>query len=386
VATKRSAIAALLLTTAGALAAPENSSAADHTRAANNANATTEVRVMRATDFMGTDVMSADGRKVGDIVDYVFDVGRPPRLAYVLVMTGGFVDLGGDVRAVPAGALRFDGDTAHIGLTREQYLATPELEGDRPSFLSNPDNVARIDRAFNRSGPVTGAPPPAGDRLIAFSAMNQREADSVSSGFLGYIDDAWISLNRDRAPFVEITPMFQPFEPTGSGRYALPLARLQPGPENGKGFTFAVSVDDLTNAQPASDAPGVEVVQSGFIGDQVLRVTVPAVKGSRPVADRDARKGAATDNTRAQAGAPTGRESASAGADASTTQAARAVRQALDKDANLSHENVQVVPQQGKILLRGSARDSRTRGQIEEAAEEAAHGMTIDNQITTSHQ
>src|SRR5690606_23024446 len=72
------------------------------------------VRITRASNLLGTDVISTDGRKVGDIVDFVFDVAQTPHLAYAIVMTGGFLNVGGDTRAVPAQALSTEGDTCHL--------------------------------------------------------------------------------------------------------------------------------------------------------------------------------------------------------------------------------------------------------------------------------
>jgi hypothetical protein len=337
---------------------------------AQSTGSTTAVQVMRARDFLGTDVMSADQRKVGDIVDFIFDTAAPPRLAYVLVMSGGFLDLGGAVRAIPAEALTRTGDGAHIGLTRDEFLATPSLPrgSDRQLYLSNPQNVARLYAAFRVPAPPNlagGAASPS--TLVAYSDMHRQNAYSTKNGQIGFIDDVWLSLNRDRAPFVEITPMFNPFE-VSQDRYAIPMARLQPNGSNEGQYTFAVTVNELKQANPVNDTAGVQVVNDGFVGNEVLRVDVAA----------------ASDAARPGAGRPTGYTSAqqTGSASSAAVSAAERIRSAFDADAALRQADVQVVPHNDKVVLKGTVDSDSLRDRIETSAANAANAVSIEDQIT----
>lgn len=333
--------------------------------APNGATAVETVPVIRARDFLGTDVMSADNRKVGDVVDYAFDTAQPPRLAYVLVMTGGILGVGGNVRAIPAESLKVTGDRARIALTRDQFLALPKLPGHRERFLSDPQNVAQIDQAFHVTLPAPNQAP----NIILFSAMRQQNAYSAKHGQIGYIDDVWISPNYDRAPFVEITPTMDPFELPGKQRFALPMARMVNPRDNDNRFTFTVSPAELADAKGVNDTPGVQMVNNGFVGNQVLRVTVPV---------------APTGN----AGQPTGYSTAEqyAGSSLAAANAAQQIRRALDRDSSLRAANVNVVPEGNRVMLSGTVNSAALRRQAEQRAREAAKGIEVDNSLRVQGQ
>lgn len=103
-----------------------------------------QVRVTRASYYLGSDVMSTDGRKVGDIVDYYVDLSRPSHLAYIVVMTGGFLEFGGDRRAVPASAITTSGDACRINISSGEYWNIPILPDDAQRFVSDPQNQRAI--------------------------------------------------------------------------------------------------------------------------------------------------------------------------------------------------------------------------------------------------
>ena len=60
-----------------------------------------------------------------------------------------------------------------------------------------------------------------------------------------------------------------------------------------------------------------------------------------------------------------------------------AIRQALDKDATLAREDVQVTT---KIVLRGTVKSEDAKNRIAELAKKAANEAEIDNQITVQQQ
>jgi osmotically-inducible protein OsmY len=59
-----------------------------------------------------------------------------------------------------------------------------------------------------------------------------------------------------------------------------------------------------------------------------------------------------------------------------------AIRQALDSDATLAHEDVQVTT---KIVLHGSVKSEEAKSRIEELAKKAATNAEIDSQITVQN-
>jgi sporulation protein YlmC with PRC-barrel domain len=245
----------------------------------------TTVRVVRASDLVGTDVIGSDHRKVGDIVDYVFESREAPRLAYVLVMTGGFLDLGGDVRAVPAAALTLDGDTARVQLSSDRFHALPVLPANRTAFLSERRNAETLAREFGLTAQASPSNTSSGDNrsrsaLLTFSELHNADANAAQGSRLGYIVDALISLNQERAPYLEIVPTFNPFRVFYHTGYAIPFARYAGPSSEATGFDFNVTSDDLLAAKPASLAEGVQLLEAGDMGNQILRVTLPRVASS----------------------------------------------------------------------------------------------------------
>jgi hypothetical protein len=261
------------------------------------------VRVTRASYYLGFDVMAKDERKVGDIVDFYFNPTPAPQLAYVVIMTGGFLNMGGDARAVPAAAVSRTGDSCKINLTRAQFLDLPVLPENRARFLSDPMHRQRITQLVeradgtastqtsgkagttqsaqtakaddpNRAGAMTGRANEGSSRLVSYSELRNTEAYGQEGQRLGYFMDAWVNLNDDRIPYVEITPTFEPFRTSFDRRYAIPTAKLAQKREY-MGFNVNVSTDELNKAEWVSETEGVKMLEEGRFGNDVLRVRVP---------------------------------------------------------------------------------------------------------------
>lgn len=231
----------------------------------------TKVRVTRATNYLGSDVYASDGRKVGDIVDFVFDISQQPHLAYVIVMTGGFLDMGGDTRAVPASAVSTEDERCNLSISSSEFWDVPVLPGDRHRFLSDSQNAQEIASHFGDSKSRQSKSNRQGQRqLVSFGSMRNEDVYSDDGNRLGYCVDAWISLDQNRSPYVEITPTFQPFRTNWDLRYAIPTSRFTD--RDGFGYTANISSDDLTEADSISETEGVRMLESGEIGEAVLRV------------------------------------------------------------------------------------------------------------------
>ena len=298
------------------------SSTSTGTQSNRSGAATEQVRVTRATNYMGFDVQSTDGRKVGDIVDYYFDLGEGRNhLAYVVIMTGGFLDMGGDTRAVPASAISVSGDNCRINISSDRFWDVPVLPENRQRFISDPQHQQRLSQLFsesanrtasadtnaaaggtaasdtgssasntagsatatasagmasddpNQPGSMTGRA--TGERrLVSFNQLRNADAYGQQDNRLGFFMDAWINLNENRAPYVEITPTFLPFRTNFDQRYAIPTAKITQKREY-YGYNVAVTTDELNQAKAVSETEGVKMLQEGRFENAVLRVTVP---------------------------------------------------------------------------------------------------------------
>ena len=202
--------------------------------------ATEKIRVTRATNFLGSDVIATDGRKVGDIVDYYLNLGQSPRLHYIVIMTGGFLDMGGDRRAVPASAVTMSDETCRINISSGQFWDVPVLPDNKDRYLADTQNRDRLSKFFtdssrtasadqsntsvagddqNRAGAPTGRTSGSQrhqEQLVSFNALRNADAYGEQDTRLGFFIDAWINVNDNRAPYVEISPTFQPFRTSSS--------------------------------------------------------------------------------------------------------------------------------------------------------------------------
>ncbi len=317
-------------------------------------NATVPVTVFRASDSIGTDVISSDRQKVGDVVDFVFDATPPGRVAYVIIMTGGLLELRGETRAVPATAITFRDVRAHIPLTKAQFFAVPAIKGGRETFLSNEQNTARIAQAFNT--PLDEAPRP-NDRLLSFNAMLRDNIYSQTNGRIGYVRDAWITLTPERVPYIDMNPMFNPFE-ISSEDFAIPLSRLQSA--DSAGYTFDVKIADLTTAPLMT---GNQFADSRQPTNGIVRMTPQEAIATKEIS-------------------PTGPATPPVSASPRAITAAQAVRGAFDGDPNLRQLNVQVMARGDSVVLRGSVPDTATRNRIDSAAATAAGPVAVTDELT----
>lgn len=340
------------LATESATDNPVRSSAAPQQRS----DATVSVPVLRATDFIGTDVLSSDGHKVGDVVDFMFDTEPPARVAYVIVMTGGLLELRGQTRAVPPSAITFTDSRARLPLTRDQFMATPAITGSREEFLKNPQYVSQITQAFNVD--PNDVPRP-NDRLLAFYSLLRSNVYSPVNGRLGYVRDAWFTLTPERVPYIDMNPMFNPFE-INSEDFAIPLARLQSADRSG--LTFDIRIEDLTTAPLMT---GTQFADPRLPSNAIVRLT-PA---EAAVANKEI--------------VPTGPATPAPTASARAVTAAEAVRAALDRDPSLRQQNVQVMARGDTVILRGSVSDGNVRARVASAAATAAGAVTIADEINS---
>lgn len=303
--------AAIALVACGALdpaVAQNNSSSSKNSAAGSDRGSnpsSTEVRVTRATNFLGSDVMSTDGRKVGDIADYYFDTASAPHLKYVVITTGGFLGYGGDSRAVPPESLTTQGDTVKLNLSSDDYWNLPVLPQNQKRFLRDPQNTQRIAQAFNRSnsssmGNNQGSQSqrtPSGQAqvnqsrqgtLVSFTDLRNSDVSDSEGQDLGRFIDAWVSLNLNRAPYLEISALPRsPFEVLPRTRYAVPMTELRPNAGEDGRYRLEITEAKLRDAEQVSEAKGVEMVESGFVGRSIIRVNVPDVGATASRNTRD---------------------------------------------------------------------------------------------------
>lgn len=236
------------------------------------------VEIIRASTLMDMKVVSSDNQKVGEIADLVFDTASPQRLAYVVVTTGGFFSMGGVPRAVPASSIAVVNNVARIPISHAEFMAAPRLPGNRLEHLSQPQTVATLQGLYR--APVVSQTNTPGS-LLSFADMKDGEVFSTVNGRLGDIKDAWVSLSGQRVPYIEFVDAFSPFHLPGPERYAVALTQLQDVNDVADDYTFAISLDDVRNAETVTHFDGKRITGASLGTKPVIRVKGVAVAANQ---------------------------------------------------------------------------------------------------------
>lgn len=85
--------------------------------------------VAKSDSLLGMDVVSSDGRKVGQVA--AVKTEGDGRIVEIHVKTGGFLGLGGKVVAIPAEMFAKQGKSVQLAIDSEEAGKLPALPGDR---------------------------------------------------------------------------------------------------------------------------------------------------------------------------------------------------------------------------------------------------------------
>jgi hypothetical protein len=105
--------------------------------------------VQKAGRLMGTSVKNLQGEQLGKVENLMVDLSAG-RIVAVIISTGGFLDLGDELSAVPPTALRFNSrhDTLQLDASRETLAGSPHFKaGQWPNF-SQPGYVGGVYHAY----------------------------------------------------------------------------------------------------------------------------------------------------------------------------------------------------------------------------------------------
>ncbi len=193
------------------------------------------VTFVRASDYVGAQVVANDGRTVGRVSDFVFDTSSAAPQLYVLVESGGFLGYGGGVRAVPARALVASGGSLRLGIGSDQFERAPVLPQDRTTYLADPQNTDDLARAFGLTNSPAPAPSDDTSRLLSYSRIDSTYIYGRGDQRLGKVVDAWVGFGRTTVPYVEIAaPSPDPFEEAQQSGYAIPVSMLRAQSHDGE--------------------------------------------------------------------------------------------------------------------------------------------------------
>lgn len=118
-------------------------------------------KLQRASELMGMAVKNRQDETIGDVENIVVDLSSG-RLVAVVVSSGGFLDLGDELSAVPPTALQFnaDRDGFQLDTTKEKLTGAPHFKENQWPDFAQPEQAGGVYRAyevepyFNADAPI----------------------------------------------------------------------------------------------------------------------------------------------------------------------------------------------------------------------------------------
>lgn len=274
----------------------------------------------------GKPVRSSNQEDLGTVSEFALDP-QSGRVHFAIVNAGPRT-----FRLVPMSALQPNSGPGGLvlNISRAEWERIPTFS--EQELLEHVSLDAPRQQQLQQQFHLAAAEPPA-QNLIRSTLMNEREV-RVGNQAVGKVDDVVIDFhNRIAAPSVKLNAGYGP----GNSNVLIHFGSLQVSPEPRGAVTANVSVNDLRS--PASSRLMPTGYPSGFN--------------------------------------PAGQPPAN--------NLALAVQQALDRDASLPRGSVQAMPET-RIVLRGVVDNPQKRMDAERAAQQAAPGVPIENQLMVRSQ
>jgi sporulation protein YlmC with PRC-barrel domain len=338
-------------------AAPPPSARMDLTRGVLIASIYAEDRSLR--HYAGQTLWNSEGAGLGTVRDFIVHPASN-RLRYAVVSSGGILGrFGNSLRLVPFEVVRHDqeNDRLVVDILHSRWLQIPpvrdaDYEADR--FPMNATLHQELTQRFGSAPSATAAPdrPAAGNAnefegLIRASELRGKTV-RTSEFTVGRIENIIIDLDQGVA--AALVDASRGLIGT-TAKYLLPLERLTVENSRQDPLTTTLTRADFDRAQPSD-------------------------YGLNP------RSSAKIERAEDESPSPTGRASQVQAPQRAMTESARAVRQALDNNAALARENIQVLAENGRIVLQGSVHSEQVKEEIEAAARRAAPNGDVDSRIT----
>ena len=213
------------------------------------------VKIVSATTIIGYDVFDTNGEKVGDIANFVLDLQEFPRLTHVIVITGGFLDLGGTKRAVPAKAISWNGERYILSVDKSTFTDAPVLPDNLERFFNRKSHLEKAAEIF-KVEPVSIE-----GNVLFFSQLDFHDIESVESGILGYLTDVYLSVDHGLTPYLIMAPTDPLLDSNTLTRYAIPTTAFVRAED--PDLVFEITIEDLIDTQMTESTESISAEQAG---------------------------------------------------------------------------------------------------------------------------
>lgn len=314
------------------------------------------------SDMLGKPVRNSSGTEIGKLKDFVIDRDSGA-IRFALVSTGGLLGVADEVRAVPTSAIKRsenrDGFTVNID--QAKWKNAPLIGDNQLSALQQNNRGKQIYQYYGQRWPDSSK----SDNMERFAYARELKGKHVRSEGkdVGKIEDLIVNLDRARASVI----LDPDDEFTGTdAKYVISFDKLNDGTARGEDFTTKLTRSDFQSAQPFADlywdTPTFVTIYTWAIEPVATNTT--DVNSS---ANKNASQAMATSNAK----------------DQKRNAPVAAIRNAIQQDPSLpaAAKTVDVLAQNGKVVLRGTVSSEDVKQKIEHKAESVANGWSVDDEV-----
>jgi sporulation protein YlmC with PRC-barrel domain len=146
------------------------------------------LRIVKATEFIGSDVKNAEGDDLGDISDLALD-GSTGEIRYAVLSFGGWLGIGDKLFAVPYEAFQHTNDELQLNVPKEKLKTATGFDKENWPNMADPRWAEEVNR-FYGIGRAT-RPDTAGTevRIVRASTMVGADVHNRNDEDLGEIED-----------------------------------------------------------------------------------------------------------------------------------------------------------------------------------------------------
>lgn len=224
-----------------------------------------DLKLIDANDLFGADVVGSDGKKLGDIVDLALDLENHT-ITHAVIMTGGFLDMGGDMRAVPASALNLENGQYRLDVSENDFEKIETLPDENriealgsdygdalathfPSMETNDSWSDRQDKATSSGSHAL---------FTDLDGRNVRFADGANDGFAD-VTGALVDIGEKTVAYLEVDGLGSGFRPTVTSlphRVMIPVSEVKE-----VGDTYVTLGITAENARDVDNVENVEQIE-----------------------------------------------------------------------------------------------------------------------------
>lgn len=280
-------------------------------------------------NLSGKPVRASNQEQLSTVSDFLIEP-QSGRVQFLVAPSGGGAE-GDTFRIIPIAAITASpsGDTFNLTIDRSQWekVGTMTESRLRGKISINEEHQQRLAREMAMSGQ------PASTGALEFVRASELRGREIRAGNeqVGTIEDVVIDLhNKIAAPLVTPAGGFA----AGAQKFLVPFQQLQLGDQAQGAINTTLTRADFQRLQPGLS--------------------------------------------------PTGQPSSWFGQPQSAAASATAVQTALARNPSLAKYAVQVVPE-SRLVLRGTVENEQRKQEVQQAAQQAAPGVRIDNEITVQN-